>query len=236
LRYLDAEDSYDLMQAFHALCVERVAPYAGHVLQPSNDGLVVYFGYPQAHDDAAQRAVHSGLAIAEAVRRGALEVWALPGMPQAVRVGIATGMMIVSAENAPALAPAVGVGSVSSLAPRLAALAPPGGVVISEATMRLVSGYFECKALEDVRLADEAVADEVEHFAAIGDFDSAQPGICYGDCSGGARRESAFIRHSVRGRVVGRRRFAERDVEVLLPLALHARQQDPVLRPLRTSH
>jgi DNA-binding winged helix-turn-helix (wHTH) protein len=157
-QHLDAEDYYDLMQTFHATCVERVVPYEGHVSQPSDAGLLVYFGYPHAHDDAAQRAVHSGLAIAEAVRHGALDAWALPGTPQAVRVGIATGMMIVSADSAPAVALALGVGSASSLAPRLAALAPPGGVVISEATMRLVSGYFECKALEDVRLADTASA------------------------------------------------------------------------------
>jgi predicted ATPase/class 3 adenylate cyclase len=161
-QHLDAEDYYDLMQAFHVTCVERVAPYAGHVGQPSDAGLLVYFGYPQAHDDAAQRAVHSGLAIAEAVRHGALDAWALPGRSQAVRVGIATGMMIVSADSALAVAPALGVGSASSRAPRLAALAPPGGVVISEATMRMVSGYFECKALEDVRLADTASPEVYE--------------------------------------------------------------------------
>ncbi len=147
--HLDPEDLHDVLRTFHRTCTEIVAPFDGQIAQRLDDGLLVYFGYPQAHEDDAQRAVRSGLALAEAMRRGAMATWALPGTHLALRVGIATGMMIVTS-GATADSPlALGVGRASSLAVRLGALAPPGTVVISEATAKLVAGYFECKVLEE---------------------------------------------------------------------------------------
>jgi DNA-binding winged helix-turn-helix (wHTH) protein len=63
LSHLDPEDRYDLMQRLQALCVELVAPYAGCLAAPFADGVLVYFGYPQAHEDDARRAVRSGLVL-----------------------------------------------------------------------------------------------------------------------------------------------------------------------------
>jgi hypothetical protein len=115
--------------------------------------VLVYFGYPQAHEDDARRAVRSGLAIVESVQQGALSAFEFPGTPLAVRVGIATGMMIVGASGVLDAAPALGGGTASSLALRLGTVALPGTVVISEATMVLVSGYFACKALDQAALS-----------------------------------------------------------------------------------
>ncbi|WP_089935436.1 response regulator [Candidatus Entotheonella palauensis] len=147
--HLDAEALHDVLRTFHRTCAEIVAPFDGQIAQHLDDGLLVYFGYPQAHEDDAQRAVRSGLALTEAMRQGALADWGLPGTPLALRVGIATGMMIVTPGATADAPPALGVGNASSLAVRLGALAPPGTVVISEATARLVAGYFECKGLEE---------------------------------------------------------------------------------------
>jgi DNA-binding winged helix-turn-helix (wHTH) protein/class 3 adenylate cyclase len=146
---LDPEAHYDLMQTFYATTQAIVAPYAGHVVQQLDHGVVVYFGYPQAHEDDAQRAVRSGLGLVEAVRHGALSAFADARAPLTARVGIATGMMIVRAGGDTASQPALGVGSASTLALRLGALAQPGTVVISEATAQLVSDYFACKAWEE---------------------------------------------------------------------------------------
>jgi predicted ATPase/class 3 adenylate cyclase len=147
---LDPEDHYDLMQTFRVTCREIVASYDGYVAQQLDDGVLVYFGYPQAHEDDAQRAVRSGLALVERLRHGALGDLSFPETRLAVRVGIATGMMIVGAGQAPDAPPSVGVGGASSLAVRLGALALPGTVVISAATAQMVEGYFVCKTLEDV--------------------------------------------------------------------------------------
>ncbi|ETW99351.1 MAG: hypothetical protein ETSY1_15300 [Candidatus Entotheonella factor] len=144
---LDPEEYYDLTQTFHSTCLEVVVPYDGYVAQQLDDSIVIYFGYPQAHEDDAQRAVRSGLALVEAVRREAMAALNLSGTT--VRVGIATGIMVIGSGQVPAPSPSLGVGSASTLAGRLGATARPGTVLIGEATAQLVAGYFECKALED---------------------------------------------------------------------------------------
>ncbi len=150
---LDPEELHDVLRTFHSTCAAIVAPFEGQVAQRLDDGVLIYFGYPQAHEDDVQRAVRSGLALAEAVRQGAMGTGALPEIHLALRVGIATGMMIVTSGATPDSPPTLGVGGASSLAVRLGALAPPGTVVIGEATAQLVAGYFECKVLETLRLS-----------------------------------------------------------------------------------
>jgi DNA-binding winged helix-turn-helix (wHTH) protein/predicted ATPase len=169
-RQLEAEDHYELIQRFRTTCVEIMAPYGGHVVQQSDAGLVVYFGYPQAYEDAALRAVRSALALTQAMRDGALGTWAGLDTTLAVQVGIATDMMIVrSGDDPEGASPPLGVGRASSLALRLGTVAAPGTVVISEATARLVRGYVTCKVLEDVRLAggDTPLAYEVRGASAL---------------------------------------------------------------------
>ena len=126
-----------------------VKSWDGHVAKYMGDGVLVYFGYPQAHEDEAERAVRAGLAIIDAL--AGLETPA--GARLAVRIGIATGLVMVGeliGEGA-AQEQAV-VGETPNLAARLQAVAEPGSVVISQATRRLVGGIFELADLGPQRL------------------------------------------------------------------------------------
>ena len=151
---LDLEDAYDLMQTFRATVFAIVAQYDGYVAQYVDHRVLVYFGYPQAHEDAAQRAVRSGLALVEARRRVAPAELVGKGSV-AVGVGIDSGLVIISSDVGEAGPQALAMGSPLRGASRLSELARPGTVVISEATAQLVDGYFDCKLLRDARLTSQ---------------------------------------------------------------------------------
>ena len=87
---LDPEDLREVYGAYHAAAAEEVARFGGLVAKYMGDGVLSYFGYPQAHEDDAERAVRTGLALAERVAR--LE---MHDLPLAARVGIATGLVVV---------------------------------------------------------------------------------------------------------------------------------------------
>ena len=152
---LDPEDSYDLMQTLRATTLAIITAHDGHVAQHVHEGVLVYFGYPQAHEDDAQRAVRSGLALLQALGQAdsAGRAGARAGL--AVRVGIDTGMVLVPSGAGVGVQPSVAVGSPLTRAVRLGGLARPGTVVVSEATAQLVAGYFDCKAFSDPALADQ---------------------------------------------------------------------------------
>ena len=126
----------------------EVTRFEGHVAKYMGDGVLAYFGWPRAHEDDAERAVRSGLALVQAV--GGLEA---AGRPLAARIGIATGLVVVGdlVGQGAAQEEAV-VGETPNLAARLQALAEPGSVVISQATRRLVGGLFELTDLGPQRL------------------------------------------------------------------------------------
>ena len=147
---LDPEDMGAVIRAYQARCTEVVERWGGHVAKYMGDGVLAYFGWPQAHEDDAERAVRAGLALIEAVGAG----WRRRrAQPLAARIGIATGLVVVGeliGEGA-AQEQAV-VGETPNLAARLQALAAPGSVVISQATRRLVGGLFELADLGPQRL------------------------------------------------------------------------------------
>ena len=146
---LDPEDMGRVIRAYQQCCAEVVERWGGHVAKYMGDGVLAYFGWPQAHEDEAERAVRAGLAIVAALAR--LETTA--GEPLAARVGIATGLVMVGeliGEGA-AQEEAV-VGETPNLAARLQTLAAPGSVVISQATRRLLGGVFELDDLGPRRL------------------------------------------------------------------------------------
>ena len=137
---LDPEDMREVIRAYQDACAEVVARFEGHVAKFMGDGVLAYFGWPQAHEDDAERAVRAGLALVEAVGAAG----APAGARSQARVGIATGLVVVGdliGEGA-AQEEAV-VGETPNLAARLQALAEPGSVVIGQATRRLVGGLFE---------------------------------------------------------------------------------------------
>ena len=146
---LDPEDLRDVMRAYQAACADVIGRFEGHVAKFLGDGVLAYFGWPRAHEDDAERAVHAGLRLVEAVEQ--LNPHAEVRLQ--ARVGIATGPAVVGdlvGEGA-SREEAV-VGDVPNLAARLQVLAEPGTVVISQATRRLIGGLFELDDLGPQRL------------------------------------------------------------------------------------
>ena len=135
---LDPEDLREVIAAYHRAIAEVIARFDGFVARYMGDGVLAYFGYPQAHEDDAERAVRAGLAAVEAVRE-------LPiSEPLQVRIGLATGLAVVGdlIGSGAAQEQAV-VGETPNLAARLQALAEPDAIVIAESTRRLVGSLFE---------------------------------------------------------------------------------------------
>jgi class 3 adenylate cyclase/tetratricopeptide (TPR) repeat protein len=141
-RRIDPEELRETLSAYHDACSEAVGRFDGHVAQYLGDGVLAYFGYPRAHEDDAERAVRAGLAIqaslAELNRRRA-EFGAEPIM---ARIGIHTGLVVVMEMGDPERPEPLALGDPINVASRLEGLAHPGGVLISHATQRLVTGLF----------------------------------------------------------------------------------------------
>ena len=146
---LDPEDLRGIIGAYHRCCTELVERNGGFVAKYMGDGVLAYFGYPQAHEHDAERAVRAGLNLVEAVPKLATNV----GSPLQVRVGIATGLVVVGdLIGAGAAQEQVVVGETPNLAARLQALAEPGAVVIAASTRQLTGGLFEYRDLGALEL------------------------------------------------------------------------------------
>jgi predicted ATPase/class 3 adenylate cyclase len=144
---LDPEDLRAVVRAYQAAAAAVIQPYAGHIAQYLGDGLLVYFGYPAAHEDDARRAVHTGLGIVQAIATLNTRLAAQYGVQLAVRLGIHTGPVVVGQMGGGGRHEHLALGETPNLAARLQALAPADAVVISAVTARLVHGTF---ALEDL--------------------------------------------------------------------------------------
>ena len=141
---LDPEDLRAVISAYHRCCAETVERHGGFVAKYMGDGVLVYFGYPQAREHDAEHAVEAGLALVDAVPRLVTPA----GAPLQVRVGIATGMVVVGDLVGSGQAQERGVvGETPNLAARLQALAEPNAVVIAAGTRRLLGGLFELQDL-----------------------------------------------------------------------------------------
>ena len=138
---LDAEDLRNLLLSFQKVCAEVVQRHEGQIGLFIGDGVTAYFGYPRAHEDSAQRAVQAGLDIMAGLTelgREGLEA----------RCGVHTGPVVVGELGVGEKRLCDGiVGEAPNIAARLQALAPPGSLVMSEATLRLVEGFFEVEPL-----------------------------------------------------------------------------------------
>jgi class 3 adenylate cyclase len=160
---LDPEDLREVIAAYHRAVAEVVAGFDGFVAKYMGDGVLVYFGYPRAHEDDAERAVRAGLDVIDAV--GRLDV---KSVKLEARVGIATGLVVVgdligegsSQEQSV-------VGETPNLAARLQALAEPDAVVIAAGTRRLVGSLFEYQSLGEVEL--KGLAAPVPAFRVLGE-------------------------------------------------------------------
>src|SRR6516164_7502541 len=157
---MDPEDLREVISAYQKCAAETVQRFGGFVAKYMGAGVLVYFGYPQAHEDAAERAVRAGLELVAAV--GGLKTHAL----LQTRVGIATGLVIVGdligsgASQEQAI-----VGETPNFAARLQGVAEPNSVVIAESTRKLVGNLFELQDLGSQEL--KGITGTVGAWAAL---------------------------------------------------------------------
>ena len=144
---LDPEEYREVVRAYQSACTEDIQRYDGHIAQLLGDGLLVYFGYPQAHKDDAQRAVRTGLSILDAMRDLNQGLQREKGIQLAVRVGSHTGLVVVGAMGDGGRQEQLALGETPNVASRIQGLAEPNTIAVSEATCRLIQGYFECQDL-----------------------------------------------------------------------------------------
>src|SRR5713101_8134794 len=144
---LDPEEYRDVVRAYQATCTKIIQRYDGHVAQLLGDGLLVYFGYPQAHEDDAHRAVRTGLEILDAMEALNHHIEHDKGLRLAVRLGVHTGLVVIGEMGGAGRQEQLALGDVPNIAARLEGLAQPDTVVMSHATYRLTQGYFDCDAL-----------------------------------------------------------------------------------------
>jgi len=171
-RRFDPEDLRELIGVYHRCVADTVARFAGFVAKYMGDGVLIYFGYPEAHEDDAERAVRAGLAVINAVGRLASRE-ALN-----VRLGIASGLVVVGDLIGTGAAQERGVvGETPNLAARLQALSAPNTLVIGKATRRQIGGLFDLEDLGPQQLAGFGEpqhawrvlgeSDEVSRFEAL---------------------------------------------------------------------
>ncbi len=176
---LDPEEYRDVVRAYQAACTEVIQRYDGHIAQLLGDGLLVYFGYPQAHEDDARRAVRTGLGILDAMGDLHQRLQQAKGIPLAIRIGIHTGLVVVGSMGEAGRQEQLALGEVPNIASRIEGLAEPNTVAISEATYRLIQGYFACQDLGAQPL--RGVPEPVRVYQVLGEsgatsrLDVAQP-------------------------------------------------------------
>ncbi|MFO0613391.1 MAG: adenylate/guanylate cyclase domain-containing protein [Polyangiaceae bacterium] len=180
---LDPEELRELMRAYRAACGDIVARYDGHVAQYLGDGLMVYFGWPTAHEDEAERGVRAALEMVDAVR-------ALPSPhPLAVRIGLATGPVVVGESSDQDDAEArLAIGETPNLAARLQGLANPHEIVLPRSTRRLLGDAFVLSERGEHQLKGIAQRVEVFRVDAVkrteGRFEAAHGGVALGPLVG----------------------------------------------------
>jgi len=163
---LDPEDLREVIAAYHACVTGLATRFDGFVARYFGDGVLVYFGYPHAHEDDAERSVRAGLAIVESV--GRLKTIAGPAGTLRTRVSIATGLVVVGdvIGSGSSLESPV-VGDTPNLAAGLQSVAEPDMVVIADSTRRLTGGLFEYRELGPHRLKGRG--GPVEVWAVVGE-------------------------------------------------------------------
>jgi len=139
---LDPEDLRDLYARYHSVCADVLRRYDGHLAQYLGDGVLVYFGYPAAHEDDAARAIRAAIDLLDA----AGTIGSQSSRPR-IRIGIHTGLVVVGNVGAGVRGEQLALGEAPNIAARLQSEAEPDTIVISDATRKLVAGQFDLENL-----------------------------------------------------------------------------------------
>lgn len=159
---LDPEDWREILRSYQRACERAVQPYGGHLAQYLGDGVLIYFGYPRAHEDDARRAAHASLKLVRQIQQLSVYWQQHRNLKLAVRVGIHTGLVVIGAVGGDEKHENLALGNTPNIAARLQSLAAPDTVVISAATHQLLHGYFVCESLGIAPL--KGVAEPFEVF------------------------------------------------------------------------
>jgi predicted ATPase/class 3 adenylate cyclase len=151
--HLDQEDLREVVRAYRQACAEVIHRFDGSLAHDLDASMLVYFGYPVAHEDDAQRAVWASLGILDAVDALALRLALPPGERVAVQLGLHTGLAVVEGRDVGAHYDSLALGETRYIAEQLQRLAAPNTLVISAATYQLIEGYFTCEALAEQTLS-----------------------------------------------------------------------------------
>jgi class 3 adenylate cyclase/tetratricopeptide (TPR) repeat protein len=153
---LDPEDVHGMMKRVFELILAEVHRYEGTVNQFLGDGVMALFGAPIAHEDHARRGVHAAVGIAKALEGYADDLRLRRSITFKVRQGLNTGLVVVGSIGSDLRMDYTAVGDVTNIAARMQQAAEPGHILISEATHRLVSGYFDTRDGGDLLLKGKA--------------------------------------------------------------------------------
>ena len=170
---LDPEALQEIIRAYQSASAQAIQKFDGYIAQYLGDGLLVYYGFPHAHEDDAERAIWSGLEILDSIRSLNAEL----EHPIDIRVGIHTGHVVMGEMGSGAQAGQLALGNTPNIAARIQGIAAPGQLLVSDSTAKLVRGQFKTKDLgkhelkgitEHIQLYEIASASE-----ARGRFDAA---------------------------------------------------------------
>ena len=162
---VDPEEFRAIIQTYQEACSEVVTRFEGYVAKYMGDGILAYFGYPQAHEDDAERAVRAGLGIVEAVS----QLKPSPELSLQVRIGIATGLVVVGDLVGEGVSEERAVsGATPNLAARLQTQASPNSIIISPATRELVAGLFAFESLGEQQL--DGISEAVQIWQVTGEL------------------------------------------------------------------
>ncbi len=162
-RQLDPEDMREVLRSYQATVEEVVSRVGGHIAQFLGDGLLVYFGYPEAHENDAERAVSSGLDILGAIDALNERLSRTHRVRIAVRLGVHTGLSVVGAVGGRFRTEQLAVGDTPNVAARLQQRAESNSLVISDTTARLVGGLFQLRGMGELSLAGVEVPVRAHH-------------------------------------------------------------------------
>lgn len=163
---LDPEDLRQVLDAYRASVADVVLEYDGHIARYFGDGILVYFGYPIAHEDATRRAVQAGLGIVDGLKKLNSRMLTTFGIKIQVRLSIDTGLVVVWEVGMPISRTGSDisslerynveaidiVGKTPNIAARMQQVAPPNGIIVGETTLRLIEGYFTYQDMGTISL------------------------------------------------------------------------------------